>query len=82
MIRVTSAIKLNSRETPPSKEYALINVSYDLSLIDRYDEFGFPVGNQVITDREKLQNLFQIINSSSGKPNYILCDIEFLEPYF
>lgn len=80
MIWVTSAIKFNSRKVPPSEDYALINVSYDLSLIDKYDEDGFPVGNQVITDRMKLTRLFSIINKSSVKPKYILCDIFFEEP--
>ena len=80
MIWTTSAIKFNFREIPDSKDYALINVSYDLSLIEKYDEMGFPIGNQVITDREKLTRLFSIINHSSKKPRYILCDIFFEEP--
>ena len=77
MIWSTSAIKVGMREAPESKDYALINVSYDLKLIDRYDEFGFPVGNQAITDRAKLARLFRIINQSKKQPKYILCDIFF-----
>jgi len=80
MIKTTSAIKLNYRETPETKDYAFINVSYDLSLIDKHDEYGFPVGTQVITDRQRLTRLMKIINASSKKPDYILCDIFFEKP--
>jgi len=77
MIWTTSALKFNFREIPENKDFAFINVSYDLILIDKNDEFGFPIGNVPITDRQKLTRLFEIINTSSRKPNYILCDIFF-----
>jgi len=77
MIWTTSALKFNFREIPENQDFAFINVSYDLQLIDKYDEFGFPVGNVPITDREKLTRFFEIINSSQAKPKYILCDIYF-----
>ncbi len=64
---------------PASEDFAFINTSFDLQLIDRYDEFGFPVGNQVITDREKLAQLFGVINSGVVKPKYIFCDIHFMD---
>lgn len=80
MIWATSAIKFKYREVPESKDFAFINVSYDLSLIDKYDEYGFPVGNQVITDRQKLTRLIQIINASANKPEYVLCDVSFERP--
>ena len=80
MIWATSAIKLDFREIPESSDYALINVSYDLDLIEKTDEFGFPIGNQVITDRRKLTSLFKTINESEHKPDYVLCDIFFEKP--
>ena len=39
MIWATSAIKLYFREIPESKDYAFVNVSYDLDLIDKTDDF-------------------------------------------
>ncbi|MBT8190692.1 MAG: CHASE2 domain-containing protein [Bacteroidia bacterium] len=80
MIKTTSALKLKFRETPESKDYAFINVSYDISLIDKYDEYGFPVGKQVITDRQRLTRLFEIINNSEIQPDYVLCDLRFDKP--
>lgn len=77
LIWSTSALKLAYREVPDSDDYAFINTSYDLTLIDRYDEFGFPVGNQVITDRDKLAELFEIIKSADGQPKFVLVDIHF-----
>lgn len=79
LIWTTSAIKFNNRELPQSENFALINTSYDISLIDKLDDFGFPVGQQVITDRAKLTRLLEIINRASIKPKYIICDIHFLE---
>lgn len=79
LIWSTSVVKFNSRKLPSTEDYALINTSYDLELIDRYDEFGFPVGNQAITDRFKLAQLLQIINAGESKPDYIICDIHFVD---
>jgi len=77
LIWATSTIKFVQREIPDSRDYALVNVSDDLRLIDKYDEYGFPVGNQAVTDRVKLTRFFHIINDSPVKPEYILCDIFF-----
>jgi hypothetical protein len=77
LIWATSAIKFQTRELPASEDIALINVSYDLELIDRFDEYDFPVGNQVITDRLKLYEFFAIINEQEAKPKQIICDIFF-----
>jgi len=80
MIWVTSAIKLNSREIPESEDFFLINISYDQMFIDKFDDFGFPVGNQSITDREKLTRFVRIIRESKEKPTYVFLDLFFEEP--
>lgn len=79
LIWSTSAIKFANREIPPSEDFALINTSYDLQLIDRLDDFGFPVGQRAITDREKLTQLLNAISTSKNPPKYIICDIHFLD---
>ena len=79
LIWSTSAAKFAGREIPPSEEFAFINTSYDLELIDRFDEYGFPVGNQVVTNRKKLSQLLGVINAGEAKPTYIFCDIHFCE---
>lgn len=79
LIWSSSAVKLANQERPSSDEYAFINTSYDLQLIDRYDDFGFPIGNQVITDREKLALLLDIIGKGVEKPKYVICDVHFVD---
>jgi len=79
LIWSTSQAKFWFREIPESEDFAFINTSYDLQLIDRYDEFGFPVGNQAITDREKLSTLLGAINSGESKPKYVIIDIHFVD---
>ncbi len=78
MIWITSWLKLPFREIPPSKNFALINVSNDLALIDKVDSYGFPIGNQAITDREKLARFFEILNRNDVETRFIICDINFL----
>ncbi len=79
MIWATSAIKLSSRQLPESEDFALINISYDKMLIEKFDAFGFPIGNQPITDRDKLTRLLRAINNSEDKPRYVFLDIFFDE---
>ena len=79
LIWSSSAVKFATREVPPSENFALINTSYDLQLIDRLDEYGFPVGQQVVTDREKLAMLLEAISESKSPPKYIICDIHFVD---
>lgn len=75
----TSAIKFANREIPSSSDFAFINTSYDLQLIDRLDDFGFAVGQRAITDRAKLASLLTIISKAQNPPKYIICDIHFLD---
>lgn len=79
LIWSTSALEFVNRERPDSENFALINTSYDLQLIDRFDEFGFPVGNQTITDRQKLTQFLRAINAGSEKPEYVIIDIHFVD---
>jgi len=79
LIWSSSALKLAARDVPDSKDFAFINTSYNLQLIDRFDEFGFPIGNQAITDREKLATLLRIFNSAEQKSKFVICDIHFVD---
>lgn len=79
LIWSTSAIKFANREMPASEDFALINTSYDLQLIDRLDDFGFPVGHRAITDREKLSLVLGAIAKGTVLPKYIICDVHFLD---
>lgn len=79
LIWSTTALNFATRDQPDSKDFVFINTSYDLELIDRYDAFGFPVGNQAITDRHKLAQFFKAINTGSQQPKYIITDIHFVD---
>lgn len=79
LIWATTVMDFSNRNRPESEGFALINTSYDLQLIDRYDEFGFPIGNQAITDRQKLTQLLEAINKSEEKPKYVIIDIHFVD---
>lgn len=70
----------SGKENAPADDVVFINVSNDKQLVDVSDQFGIPLGNAAITDREKLHSLLELIKSS---PNYqyVLLDIFFEEGY-
>ncbi|HOJ37720.1 MAG TPA: CHASE2 domain-containing protein [Ignavibacteriales bacterium] len=70
----------SNQDKPKEDELLFINISYDLKLIDKLDEDGFPIGNDFITDREKLARLFHILNSQDSSYKYIICDVFFKDP--
>lgn len=76
---VVSLFSSNSRNQVP-EDVLFINVSNDRQLVDRTDDFGIPIGNAAITDRQKLDDLLNLINSSGGY-KYVLLDVFFEEGY-
>lgn len=56
--------------------YLLVNTSYDKKLIPKYDDDGFPVGNEPVTDRSKLA---AFLTEAAKADNYqmIVLDIDF-----
>ena len=83
VIRWSSIIKkmiFNLDNKPPRNDLLFINTSYDNMLIERLDDDGFEIGNQVITDREKLSRLFEIMKNSNSNHKYVICDIFFKDP--
>lgn len=61
--------------------YLPVNVGYDRQLVEIYDEYGMPLGNVDITDREKLYRLLASLapDSASQLPPYklIVIDVAF-----
>lgn len=80
LIWSSSLIKKHFTEKPPAEEVALINVSYDLALTDKLDEFGFPVGQTVITDRARLAEFYAIMNAGNHPYQFMLTDVFFADP--
>lgn len=54
-----------------------VNVAYDMTLAETYNEFGEPIGFTPITDREKLTRFLKI--ASQADYRYIFVDVNF--PY-
>jgi hypothetical protein len=80
LIKWSSVVKkmvLGVDTKPPRSDFLFINTCYDNMLIDKLDDDGLPLGNQVVTDRAKLAKLFEILNKTPDGHKYILCDIFF-----
>lgn len=67
---VVSLFSNNSRNQVP-EDVLFINVSNDRQLVDRTDDFGIPIGNAAITDRQKIGDLLMLIKSE-GRYNLLL----------
>jgi hypothetical protein len=81
-IQITSGIRhlLFSMEADSeSDDFLFINTAYDRKLIEKYDK-GILLGNEDITDREKLARFFRILNSTPESCKFVLCDIFFRDP--
>lgn len=68
------------RDKAPADDVVFINVAYDKQLVDITDDYGIPIGNAAITDRQKLSRLLDLINES-GKYQYVMLDVFFESGY-
>lgn len=68
------------RDRAPADDVVFINVAHDKQLVDITDDFGIPIGNAAITDRQKLSRLLDLINES-GEYQYVMLDVFFEEGY-
>ncbi|MBY0424923.1 MAG: CHASE2 domain-containing protein, partial [Cytophagales bacterium] len=83
LIRFTSYIKklvLKIDKKPPKEHFLFVSVSWDKALIDKLDAEGFPIGNQPVTDREKLAKFLHILNEKPNNHRFLIMDIFFKEP--
>ena len=64
------------RDRAPADVVVFINVAHDKQLVDITDDFGIPIGNAAITDRQKLSRLLDLINES-GEYQYVMLDVFF-----
>ncbi|WP_285060170.1 hypothetical protein [Pedobacter ginsengisoli] len=56
---------------PPKKDFIFINLAYEKALIPREDGLG----NEVITDRDKLAHFFQIVKKHQKHIKFTFCDV-------
>jgi len=57
-------------------EFLFVNTSYSNQLVDKFDEEGFPLGNQVITDRFQLAMFLAAMNRLDNY-EWVLVDVFF-----
>ncbi len=67
--------KIIKNDAEFKNDFLFINIANDKELIDKFDEFGLPNGNQTITDRKKLADFLKIVNKSPDNYKYLLFDI-------
>jgi hypothetical protein len=83
LIRVTSAFKrlvLHIEKKPSRSKFLFVGVSWDKALIDKLDADGLPIGNQAITDREKIARFIHVLNKKPDNHKFIVMDIFFKDP--
>ena len=73
-------IAIRPEEQAVPDDVLFINISYDKELVPVYDEYGMPMGNIDVTDREKLWKLL-CAAERNGSYKYILLDIFFEKGY-
>jgi len=83
LIQITSVIKrlvFKMDKKPNKNDFLFINVAYDKEIVPKLDNEGIPIGNQAVTDRNKLARFFHILNQKPNTHKFILCDIFFKDP--
>lgn len=68
------------RDKAPTDDVVFINVAHDKQLVNITDEFGIPVGNAAVTDRQKLTRLLESIEEA-GSYQYVMLDVFFESGY-
>ena len=68
--------KLGLSKHKDYKDALFFNVSYDKQLVDKYDDYGMPIGNVDVTDRTKLLRILNLLDSTR-QYRYIFLDVRF-----
>ena len=68
---ILKRVALGIDEDPPKTGYLFINLAHEKALIPLEDGLG----NEVITDREKLAQFFQILKRNQEKVKFTVCDV-------
>jgi hypothetical protein len=76
LIKWSSVIRrslLKIDDKPPVDDFVFINLASEKELIPKSDGMG----EEVITNRERLAKFFQVIQKHQGEYKYIICDVFF-----
>ena len=79
IVKIIENLRNNRGKGTPYDDYSnkclLINTSYDKKLIKKYDEYGFEIGREAVTDRALLSEFLRIL-SEYNNYNLIVVDID------
>ncbi len=62
-----------------ASSFLFVDTAYDPTTIDAFGPEGYPLGQQVITDRAKLAELFRVL-AATNVHRFVLCDVAFVDP--
>lgn len=83
LMRISSYFKrlaLKMDEKPDLSQYLFVDISWEKMLVDKYDEYGFPIGNEAVTSRAVILDFVKRLNSFESKPKFTILDIYFDVP--
>ncbi|MEQ8361115.1 MAG: CHASE2 domain-containing protein [Cytophagales bacterium] len=83
LLRISSYFKrlvLHIDNKPDLSKYLFIDISWEKMLVDKYDEYGFPIGKEAVTSRPVLLEFFKRVSNFDEGPKFIVCDIFFDVP--
>lgn len=73
--------KLGVENKEKKDDVLFINIANDKQLIELSDEYGMPIGNTDITDRNKLLSFLRLLHSTN-QYSYIFLDVRFEKGYY
>jgi hypothetical protein len=73
-ISIFKNVVLGAETKPDSRNFLFINISYEKKLVEKLDDYGFPIGNEAITDRAHLATFFEKAAHTNGH-RFIVCDV-------
>jgi len=79
-VSIFKNIVLGAETKPDSRNFLFVNISYEKKLVEKLDDYGFPIGNEAITDRSRLATFFQKAAHANGH-RFIVCDVFADVPY-
>lgn len=78
-VKVFREVLIAGDDVAHKDKFLFVNISYQKQLIPRYDEMGFEIGNEAVTDRFKLAEFFSRASENNAH-TFIVCDVFLQNP--
>lgn len=73
-IAIIKNVMLGAETKPEREKFLFVNISYEKKLVQKVDDFGFPIGNEALTDRSRLSAFFEKA-ARTNNHQFIVCDV-------